>query len=283
MQGLADPPSQPPTRVQQGFEGGLDALLGLLGVGPETKANQIGQLISAALPIYMGMRAPTSGLPSAPKSGLKIQQHMVEGAVPDDLPGYAPLDLYTQRPQHYETELARHLNLKVDAAEAAQRTNPYGAQVISERDAASQRGFLQQKHVQVRKRTGKRQTALRTKADRVFSDVAAAVARGEDPETILAQYRPKIETAPTKPTPKPGLQSTSRSGQTAAAKITTPQVVAIRERVWSDPDFAALPSKAQVARIQEEFGLTQIHSATIRDILSGRSFFKVGKHKQWTK
>ncbi len=36
---------------QKMFEGGVDSLLGLLGVGPDTKANQTGQLLAAGLPL----------------------------------------------------------------------------------------------------------------------------------------------------------------------------------------------------------------------------------------
>lgn len=41
----------PPSTGKSVFEGGVDGLLGLLGVGPNTTANQVGQLGAAALPI----------------------------------------------------------------------------------------------------------------------------------------------------------------------------------------------------------------------------------------
>ena len=46
-------PTEDPTSAsvaKTGFEGGIDALLGMLGVGPETKANLTGQLGMAGLP-----------------------------------------------------------------------------------------------------------------------------------------------------------------------------------------------------------------------------------------
>ncbi len=41
-----------PTIGQRLFEGGIDTLLGLIGAGPETTANKVGQVLGAGIPMF---------------------------------------------------------------------------------------------------------------------------------------------------------------------------------------------------------------------------------------
>lgn len=50
--------------IQKGFEGATDALLGLIGVGPETKANLVGQLAVAGMPFANLRKMPSLRNPS---------------------------------------------------------------------------------------------------------------------------------------------------------------------------------------------------------------------------
>jgi hypothetical protein len=63
-----------PTWASRGFEGGIDTILGALGIGPDTKMNQIGQLLMAALPIkdprrLLGTSIPNKGKPILDEAG----------------------------------------------------------------------------------------------------------------------------------------------------------------------------------------------------------------------
>src|SRR3990167_1288811 len=46
------PPQSIAGITQKLFEGGIDTVMGLFGVGPETQANQVGQMIGTAGPIF---------------------------------------------------------------------------------------------------------------------------------------------------------------------------------------------------------------------------------------
>lgn len=68
------PMAQPllPSWMRTGAEGGIDALLGLLGVGPESKMNQVGQLAGAAIPMMGGIGLASRIKPAmqaAPEAG----------------------------------------------------------------------------------------------------------------------------------------------------------------------------------------------------------------------
>ena len=47
-----EPPPQLPSLGRSMMEGGIDTIMGLLGVGPDTQANQVGQMIGAGLPVF---------------------------------------------------------------------------------------------------------------------------------------------------------------------------------------------------------------------------------------
>lgn len=49
---LPQAPPNLPSLGQKVFEGGIDTILGLLGVGPDTQPNQIGQMMGAAAPMF---------------------------------------------------------------------------------------------------------------------------------------------------------------------------------------------------------------------------------------
>ncbi len=68
------PMAQPllPSWMRTGAEGGIDALLGLLGVGPESKMNQVGQMAGAAIPMMGGIGLASRIKPAmqaAPEAG----------------------------------------------------------------------------------------------------------------------------------------------------------------------------------------------------------------------
>ena len=59
--------------LQSGFEGSMDALKGLIGVGDDTSANHIGQLLGAATPLFRlpggKILKPTRGMTNMGKTG----------------------------------------------------------------------------------------------------------------------------------------------------------------------------------------------------------------------
>lgn len=78
----------PPTPAKSAFESGTDFVLGLLGLGPETKANLTGQLLMAGLPIAGGLK----GIP-----GTYSRLNRAAEEMPDKLTAAAAKNYLMQR------------------------------------------------------------------------------------------------------------------------------------------------------------------------------------------